>query len=88
MAYKLPPIPVGVPPGSSMWTDWYEKVRAAVDQVQNSLVTNGVPVTSAAANPTTSNIAPGYARIWKNTTSSEVRLWVNDNGTLKSVILT
>lgn len=42
---------------------------------------------SAAADPTTSDIAAGYCTVWKNTASGEVRLWVNDGGSLKSVLL-
>lgn len=30
---KLPPQPMGVPPGHSYWNDWYEKLRALVDAV-------------------------------------------------------
>ena len=33
MAFKLPPIPVGVPPGHSFWNDWYEKLRTFVNEV-------------------------------------------------------
>ncbi len=33
---KLPPNPVGVPPGSSYWNDWYEKLRTLVDEVTAS----------------------------------------------------
>jgi hypothetical protein len=36
MANKLPPNPVGVPPGSSYWNDWYEKLRTLVDEVTAS----------------------------------------------------
>ncbi len=32
---KLPPIPVGVPPGHSYWNDWYEKLR--------NLINNALP---------------------------------------------
>jgi hypothetical protein len=35
MATKLPPSPVGVPPGHSFWNDWYEKVR---DLINNGLI--------------------------------------------------
>lgn len=31
MAGKLPPTPVGVPPGHSFWNDWYEKLRALIN---------------------------------------------------------
>jgi hypothetical protein len=42
---------------------------------------------SLAANPTISDIASNSARLVKNTTNGEVRLWVNDGGTMKSVLL-
>lgn len=31
MAAKLPPLPVGVPPGHAFWNDWYEKLRNLVN---------------------------------------------------------
>lgn len=34
MATKLPPQPVGVPPGHSFWNDWYEKIRDAFNSGQ------------------------------------------------------
>jgi len=37
MATKLPPNPVGVPPGSSYWNDWYEKLRFFVETVSASI---------------------------------------------------
>lgn len=42
---------------------------------------------SASADPTTTDITAGNAMLWKNTTSGELRLWANDGGTLKSVLL-
>lgn len=35
---KLPPLPVGVAPGSGYWNDWYEKLRTLI----NSLI-GGIP---------------------------------------------
>jgi hypothetical protein len=33
---QLPPTPVGVPPGSSYWNDWYEKLRSLINSaIQN-----------------------------------------------------
>ena len=40
-----------------------------------------------AANPTTADVTTGYCRMVKNSTTGELRLWVNDNGTMKSVLL-
>ena len=38
---------------------------------------------SGSADPTTSDIASGFGAWWKNTTSGEIRWWVNDGGTMK-----
>lgn len=38
---------------------------------------------SGSADPTTSNYASGISGWWKNTTSGEIRFWVNDGGTMK-----
>jgi hypothetical protein len=43
---------------------------------------------SKAGDPTTSDIASGYSKLYKNTSTSAIKLWVNDSGTLKSVTLT
>lgn len=44
----LPPTPVGVPPGSSYWNDWYEKLRTLIN---NSGIL--VPFTNITGLPTT-----------------------------------
>jgi len=48
MANKLPPLPVGVAPGSGYWNDWYEKLRTLInnfgDAVPWSIIT-GKPTT-------------------------------------------
>lgn len=33
MALKLPPSPIGQPPGSAFWNDWYEKLRKVVEEI-------------------------------------------------------
>ncbi len=52
MANKLPPNPVGVPPGSSYWNDWYEKLRFFVDTALESI---GVGALVRAGNATLTN---------------------------------
>ena len=42
MADILPPTPVGVPPGHSFWNDWYEKLRAVVNQGAISVLWNNI----------------------------------------------
>lgn len=47
MADILPPIPIDSPFGSSNWTDWYKKVRDAINNSTN------IPWTSITGKPTT-----------------------------------
>jgi len=47
-----------------------------------------INVLSLATDPTTVNIGASEWAIYKNTTSGDVRLWANDAGTMKSVLLT
>lgn len=50
MATKLPPLPLGVLPGSTYWNDWYEKLRTLINSfltgISWSLIT-GTPTTFA-----------------------------------------
>lgn len=48
MSNKLPPLPVGVAPGSGYWNDWYEKLRTLI----NSFAA-GFPFSSITNTPTT-----------------------------------
>lgn len=43
-------------------------------------------VTSTTA-PTTTDIPVNESRVWRNTTAGTVRLYVNDSGVLKSVLM-
>jgi len=38
---------------------------------------------SSASDPTTSDIPSGSSRMWKNTTTGEIRTWANDGGVMK-----
>lgn len=44
-------------------------------------------VLSLSSDPTASEIGASQWALYKNTTSGEVRLWANDSGTMKSVLL-
>ncbi len=44
-------------------------------------------VLSLSSDPTTAQIAASQWAIYKNTTTGNVRLWANDGGTMKSVLL-
>lgn len=48
MAAKLPPLPIGVAPGSGYWNDWYEKLRTLINSFAN-----GFPFSSLTGTPTT-----------------------------------
>ncbi len=50
-------------------------------------VTVTMSLQSKAGNPTTTDITASNWAIYKNTTAGVVSLWVNDAGTMKSVIL-
>lgn len=43
---------------------------------------------SSTVDPGTAGVPSGTWAMWKNTTSGVVKIWVNDNGVLKSVTLT
>ncbi len=50
MANKLPPLPVGVAPGSGYWNDWYEKLRTLINGFADSIpwsIITGKPTTIA-----------------------------------------
>lgn len=52
-------------------------------------VTERLRFAEGPTDPLASTVTKGQWIIWKNTTTNEIRLWVNDNGTMKkSVALT
>lgn len=70
---------------SNTWT-------AALTIAPTGAITASGAITSGfqtlTANPSTVDITTGLSRIVKNSTSGEVRHWVNDGGTMKSVLFT
>jgi len=48
LSNKLPPLPVGVAPGSGYWNDWYEKLRTLINSFAS-----GFPFSSITSLPTT-----------------------------------
>lgn len=58
-----------------------------VSATEAARVTTTMSINSAAADPTTTNITTGNWAIYKNTTSGLLKLWANDSGTLRSVLL-
>ena len=37
MAFKIPPTPVGVPPGHAFWQNWYEVLRTFINEGQTTV---------------------------------------------------
>jgi hypothetical protein len=58
------------------------------NHLTNTQFTRATAVIQATADPTTAVIGTNQWAIYKNTTSGQVRLWVNDNGVMRSVQLT
>lgn len=46
----------------------------------------GVAYKSQATDPTTANISSGFWQIYRNTTTGALRIWVNNNGTMQSLV--
>lgn len=42
MSIKLPPTPVGQPPGHSYWNDWYEKLRNLINNSQIAVLWSNI----------------------------------------------
>lgn len=74
----IPPVPLNEEFNSTTVQQWMELVRRFINQ----------PFTySGVANPTTADVPTGSWIVYKNTTSGEVRVWTNDGGVMKSVLL-
>ena len=68
--------------------DYYHITNAERGRILSATQFNrATSVISAAVDPSTSDIAASQWAIYKNTTSGDVKLWANDGGTMKSVLL-
>lgn len=76
MEFNTPPIQ-GIPFELGSWFNNLFKVLKPI-----------YTVTQKTTDPTTTDISKGMWGIYKNTTSGVLKLWVNDNGTMKSVTIT
>jgi hypothetical protein len=61
----------------------YHITSAEATDVTLLNTTDRLHMQSAAVDPTTANVAASNWIIWKNTGANEVRVWVNDGGTMK-----
>lgn len=76
----IAPPPITAEPNAFVWQDWFSRVRNSINGIYNVNTKSGLP--------TTSDIAPSKWAVYKDTSGGTVRLWTNDNGTMKSVTLT
>lgn len=65
--------------------EFYTFLKGILDAVIS--LQGGASVKTSTVTPTVSDIADGDSQIWKNTTSGQLRLYVNDGGVLKSTLL-
>lgn len=62
MANKLPPLPVGVAPGSGYWNDWYEKLRTLINSIVAGLSHSTLSNLSSDDHPQYYNTSRGDGR--------------------------
>lgn len=78
MPKLVPPVPIGA--------DWDEDVvNQFLEIIRNQV--NNPKFFSQTTDPGTAGVPSGTWAVWKNTTSGLVKLWVNDGGVMKSVLI-
>lgn len=78
MPALIPPVPQNEDVTDAAWQQFCEKLRKQ---------TNAPVFYSQSTNPGTTGVPSGTWSLWKNTTTGELRLWANDGGVMKSVLL-
>lgn len=78
MPNLVPPVPLGSEFEDTVWQQFFETIRR---------LTNNPVVYQQPTDPGTSGVQDGTWGIWKNTTSGDIKLWVNDGGIMKSVLI-
>lgn len=78
MPKLVPPVPQGVEWDSDVVNQFLELLRNYV---------NNPVFFSQTTDPGTAGVPSGTWGVWKNTTSGQVKLWVNDGGVMKSVLI-
>lgn len=67
---------------------YYRLLKSFRDVLSELIVTNArQEMTTSTVAPTTDDIPENAFTVWKNSTTPDVRLYVNDGGVLKSVVL-
>lgn len=72
--------------GASVSATWYTWLSGAAARLDG--LSRGATMRSAGSWPAVADIPLDAVQVWKNTGTGQVALYVNDGGTLKSVLLT
>ena len=75
-------------PVSSNGLFYYNTTRSKFTAYEDGAwkdIINENKVKSKASDPNTSDIQDGYFHVWKNTSSGNIYLWVNDGGVMKKI---
>lgn len=59
----------------------------SINTVKEFIAPEQLPIQYSTAYPVTTDIDSGYSKLWKNTATGELRLYANDNGVMKFVLL-
>ena len=79
MPQLVPPVPMGVAWDEDVVNQFLELLRSQA---------NAPRFYSQTTDPGAAGVPNGTWAVWLNTTSGVLKLWANQNGTLKSVTLT
>lgn len=78
MPKLVPPVPIGA--------DWDEDVVNQFLEIMRNQV-NNPKMFSQSTDPGTAGVPSGTWGVWRNSTTGNVKLWVNDGGVMKSVLI-
>lgn len=78
MAQIIPPPPYGQDFDDAAWRQFFDLIRKQINQPA---------FYSQTTDPGTAGVPSGTWSVWKNTTSGLTKLWLNDGGVMKSVLI-
>lgn len=78
MPKLVPPVPIGA--------EWDEDVVNQFLEIMRNQV-NNPKFFSQTTDPGTAGVPSGTWSVWRNSTTGNVKLWVNDGGVMKSVLI-
>lgn len=78
MPNLVSPVPTGADFNDPVWQQFFEIIRKQI---------NNPNFFSQTTDPGTAGVPNGTWSVWKNTTSGLTKLWLNDGGVMKSVLI-